>query len=152
MGHRFQIGDQVVQLRAHGTRDDVVHAHRNGREEDLSRATDIPLGDGVPNMVKYALGLSAWTQGTGSHVEMGSITISNHSYLSATYKRPEPAPSGIGYLVEMTSDLQGSGWTTNGTVVEVGELNNNLRTVCGRDLSPIGMTNARFLQFKVRGP
>lgn len=26
MGHQFQIGDHVVQLRAHGTRDDVVHA------------------------------------------------------------------------------------------------------------------------------
>lgn len=113
--------------------------------------TASPLGDGVSNEMKYALGLSLSTRGYGGRVAHGTTTVSGSKYLTLTYVRPEPAPSGVGYAVAVGSNL--ASWSSTETAVVGSTVAGGLRTTVVRDTRPIGSANPkRFICLEATVP
>jgi hypothetical protein len=75
-----------------------------------------PAADGVPNFVKYALGLAPLTPATqplvGLRMQGGGPVL--------LYTRPVSAPD-VGYRVEASTDL--TAWTTNGVTQQIAGTN-----------------------------
>lgn len=67
-----------------------------------------PAGDGLANLLKYALGLPAKTPSTTGI----TLTESNATWFF-TYRRPANRPD-ISYGVEVSADLESGSWTTDG--------------------------------------
>jgi hypothetical protein len=126
--------------------------HRTARAGDLSKPGDAPGGDEIANLVKYALGLNAFTYGTQGRLISGTTSITNQLFLSVTYTRPEPPPAGLTYAVELSPSLFSSMWTTNGTIVFGNAATNGLRTITTRDKEPGGAAPQRFMRFKLAQP
>ncbi len=77
----------------------------------------IAVGDGLPNLLKYALGLPVATPATNS------ITLTKTGLTCVfTYRRPASRPD-INYAVEVAPDFSAGSWTTNGVT--------HVRTVAG---------------------
>lgn len=110
-----------------------------------------PMNDGVPNLMKFALGLPANSNRFQGRFSYGKVTVSNQEYLTITYTRPEPAPAGIAYAPEASGNL--AGWSSNGIIEVSNVLNGNSRTITVRDGVPLttGSPN-RFLRLKVTEP
>lgn len=113
-------------------------------------ATADLAGDGLSNLMKYALGLEPDTLGHQGRLAFGEVTIEGSRYLTVSYTRPDPAPAGITYTVEGGSDL--STWSDAGIVLHGDVLNGNLRTLTYRDTTAIGATAKRFLRLRVSQP
>jgi len=126
----------------------------NGLPSDGSGSgakTASPLGDGVSNEMKFALGLSLATRGYGGRVAHGTTTVSGSRYLTLTYVRPEPAPSGVGYAVQTGSNL--AGWSATDTVQVSSTVAGGLRTTVVRDSRPMGAVNPkRFIRLEATVP
>jgi parallel beta-helix repeat protein len=113
--------------------------------------TASPLGDGVTNEMKYALGLSPSTRGYGGRVTHGTTTVSGNKYLTLTYIRPEPAPSGVSYVVEVGSNL--ASWNSTETTQVSSSVAGGLRTTVVRDTRPMGAANPkRFICLEATVP
>jgi hypothetical protein len=127
----------------------------NGLPMDASEngaATATPNQDGVPNLIKYALGLSPETNGNGGHLGYGSVNEGGNDYLTFTYIRPEPAPTDITYSVQASSDLSAGSWSGSG-LTEIGStVNAGLRTITIRDVVPIFEAGSRFMRLEVTQP
>jgi hypothetical protein len=112
-----------------------------------------PAGDGIPNLLKYALNLSPWEAGTGALPAAGIFNAGGISYLSLTYNALIGG-SDITYIVEVSGDLQtwnaGPGYTTL-----VGQRNNAdgvTESVTVSDLVPLGSASKRFIRLRVTKP
>ena len=108
-----------------------------------------PDGDGVDNLLEYALGLDP---GMGS-VLAQRITADLAEVAGALHLRlavaKNPAASEVGFSVEVSDDLANpASWTSAGTVVEV----DTGTTLVVRDATPLGADNGRFLRLRVTGP
>ena len=113
--------------------------------------TAAPLGDGVTNEMKFALGLSLSTRGYGGRVAHGTTTVSGSKYLTLTYIRPEPAPSGVTYAVEVGSNL--ASWNSTETAQVSSTVAGGLRTTVVRDTRPMGAANPkRFICLEATVP
>ena len=113
--------------------------------------TASPLGDGVSNEMKYALGLSLSTRGYGGRVTHGTTTVSGSKYLTLTYIRPEPAPSGVSYAVEVGSNL--TSWNSTETAQVSSTVAGGLRTTVVRDTRPMSAANPkRFICLEATVP
>ncbi len=126
--------------------------HRTGQAVDLSRPMDAPAGDGVPNLIKYALGLNALSFGTQGRLICGTTSVSNQTYLAITYTRPEPPPPGISYAVEWSPGVAPSAWTNTGLIEASSILNGGLRTITPRDSQSLTAGLQKFLRFRVSQP
>jgi parallel beta-helix repeat protein len=126
----------------------------NGLPSDGSGAGakgEDPLGDGVANEVKYALGLTLATRGYGGRLSHGMTTVSGGRYLSLTYIRPEPAPSGATYSVQVGPDL--GGWSAADTVQVSSSVAGGLRTTVVRDIRPVSAAHPqRFIRLEAGVP
>jgi autotransporter-associated beta strand protein len=84
----------------------------------ISSPNATPAGDGISNLMKYALGLPAMAPSTTG------ITIRRTGgQLTLIYQRPAQRPD-LTYLVEATSDLPSGSWSSNGVThlrVETGD-------------------------------
>lgn len=127
----------------------------NGLPMDASNngnANATPTQDGVPNLVKYALGLNPGIQGSNGKLSYGKVTNAGTDYLTFTYTRPEPAPSGITYIVESSPDLTPASWTTSG-LIQIGNTNNGAtRTITIRDNTPMTGNSRRFMRLRITQP
>ncbi len=108
-----------------------------------------PLGDGVTNAMKYALGIAPNVQGYGGHVATGKVNESGQDYLSLTYITPEPAPLGVTYAVKTNSDL--GTWSAVDTQLVSSTVNGGLRTTVVRDTHPM-TEQKRFIRLEVVVP
>jgi hypothetical protein len=127
----------------------------NGLPMDASgdgSATATPASDGLPNLVKYALGLTPTVSGNGGRLSYGSAADAGDDYLSFTYIRPEPAPGGISYSVEAGSDLTPGAWSASGLVETGSTVNGGLRTITVRDSAPMAGGGSRFMRLKITQP
>lgn len=103
-------------------------------------------GDGVPNLLEYALGLDP-TQNTG---EVGKpVAFPVGDSLTLTYIRRTDAPD-LTYVVEVSSDLvnwiSGAGSTEP---VSTTALDATRQVVVVRDLTPLFTAPARFIRLRV---
>jgi hypothetical protein len=112
--------------------------------------TAILAGDGITNLMKYALGIDPDIAGYQSHLTTGTVNVSGSDYLSLTYTRPEPAPTGVTYTPQACSDL--AAWSGNGTVEVSSPASGGLRTITVRDGTAVSAAPRRFLRLKVTAP
>ena len=127
----------------------------NGLPMDASgsgSATASPASDGLPNLVKYALGLSPTVSGHGGRLGYGKTTVTGSTYLTLTYIQPDPAPSGTTCSVEAGSSLTAAGWSSAGLVETSNTVSGGLRTLTVRDSAPVTSGGKRFMRLKVSQP
>jgi hypothetical protein len=106
-----------------------------------------PAGDGVSNILKYALGLNPLIKATNSLFGSG---IDTNGYFAMTYTRPDPPPADINYQVVTSSNL--TTWCTNGTCVQAGPILLNLdgtASVTTETGLPAGSRLEQFLSLRV---
>jgi uncharacterized protein YfiM (DUF2279 family) len=125
----------------------------NGLPMDASgngSATATPASDGLPNLIKYALGLPPGVNGHGGRLSSGQVTDTGNDYLSFAYTCPEPASAGITYTVESSANL--ASWTAAGLVQMSSTVHGNLRTITVRDGTPMAGNSKRFMRLRITQP
>ncbi len=106
-----------------------------------------PAADGVPNLVKYALGLDPLAQVTPDELPGGSVEeIGGQEYAVLTIKRAALVPD-VAYIVEISSDLQNWASGPPNTVT----LSDTQAELVVRDAMPLS-TTPRFMRLVVKGP
>ncbi len=104
--------------------------------------TAVASSDGMPNLLKYALGLNPSVAATNPIT--GDITT---GHLRLTVPR-NPNATDITFLVELTSSLTAPSWTTDGTTND-----QNLPSLLQvHDNSPVASTSSRFIRLHVTHP
>jgi hypothetical protein len=112
--------------------------------------TAILAGDGITNLMKYALGIDPEVSGYQGHYSTDMVTVGGADYLSFTYIRPEPAPEGVTYIPQACSDL--SSWSGSGLAEVSSTVSGGLRTITVRDGAAVGDNPRRFLRLKITTP
>lgn len=74
----------------------------NATNTTIAGDNSCPANDGVPNIVKYALGLNPLI---AAHPPLFSFGIDTNGYFALTYTRPDPPPSDLVYNVEASDEL-----------------------------------------------
>lgn len=102
--------------------------------------------DGLPNLLEYALGTSPRDAASANLPEPSFVTIAGARYLTLSISRP-PGVSGINYIVELSSTLDGS-WQSGGGATTV--MTNSATHLTVRDNQPIGPAlPKRFIRLRV---
>ncbi len=123
------------------------------QNSSVSGPTAIPAGDGITNLMKYALNLSPKTCGTGGLPTMSTMSTGGKNYLTLTYAKVLAA-TDITYIVEVSPDMLT--WSSgSGATVVVSTTNNSdgkTQTIVARDLTAESGTGGRFIRLKVTMP
>lgn len=107
-----------------------------------------PAADGVPNLLKYAFGLTPTQSASASLPRVGLQTIGASSYLTLTFPLLSTL-SDINYTVQVSSDLQT--WQS-GSANTVRVDNGATNTAVYRDLTPMQSAAQRFIRLSVTRP
>jgi len=108
-----------------------------------------PSGDGIPNLIKYALGLNPMSFSGATNLPTGNIqSYSGTNYLTLTVNRSAD-PADITYIVEVSSNLL-TGWVS-GTPNTVTLINTAAQLVV-RDTVPVPSATARFIRLRITNP
>ena len=119
----------------------------NSTNNSIAGDAATPSGDGVPNIIKYALGLNPLAVVTNSLFTFGSDT---NGYFALTYTRPDPPPTDISYQIVSSADL--TTWCTNGACVQPGLIllnPNGTATVTTETTVPVKNTARQFFSLRV---
>lgn len=107
-----------------------------------------PAGDGVSNLMKYALNLSPFARATAADLPGSSIEA---GYLTLTFARGS-SRTDIDYLVEVSGDLaewkSGPDFTEEISASGQGEW----QEVTVRDRTPLATADRRFIRLKIGEP
>jgi hypothetical protein len=110
--------------------------------------TNIVLSDGVPNLMKYALGYAPTTFVTSAELPVPSILPdSGQDYLALAVNRAAD-PTDVTYDVEVSGDLQNWAFGPPFTVT----LTNTPSLLNVRDNTPVSSAPARFIRLQVTNP
>ena len=114
----------------------------------LAAETASPTGDGISNLMKYALDLDPWVNGAKGLPQARTITLSGIRYPTLSYKQLIDAPD-ISYTVQVSGDLKT--WTSGNTSVLSATPNGDgvTQTVVVQALTPIGSTSRQFMRLQV---
>ena len=110
----------------------------------ISGDTATPMGDGISNLMKYALGMNPNVSYSGASAQMpqaGVSTVGPNQYLTLTFTG---TASDVIYSVQVISDLTGA-WTTLYSSV----LGTAPGTVTVSDTVPITSSTKRFMRLQV---
>ncbi len=112
-----------------------------------------PDGDGLGNLLEYALGLDPRSAGTAGLPVVGVGRFGTGQNLTLTYTRLIAA-TDVTYLAQVSGDL--STWTTGADIVETLSTTNNAdgrtQTVVVRDLTQMSAASSRFIRLLVTRP
>jgi hypothetical protein len=103
--------------------------------------TYVSSGDGLSNLMKYALGLNP--------LVFNSNPISfglTGNYLTMTVPRSSSS-TGITYFLESTEDLTGV-WSSSSVIIDL----NTPTLLKGHDINPVSGTSRRFMRLRVTTP
>lgn len=104
-----------------------------------------PAGDGVANLIKYALGLDPFVRSTRAQLPAGSLLKQNgQSYAVLTVNRVAP-PADINYIVEVSADQQTWASSSPNTIA----LANTSTQLIVQDSTPISTSAPRFIRLRV---
>ena len=136
---------QAWQL-AHFTTAELGNAAISGDGAD-------PDGDGVVNLLEYALNLDPRTAGVGGLPTSGTVAVNGSQYLTLTYTQVIAATDLV-YTPQVSGDL--ATWSAgSGNVVVVSTTNNAdgaTQTVVARDTTAMGSGAQRFMRLLVTRP
>lgn len=136
----------IAAVTAGGTTGFSNWLQKNGAQTAL-----VAEAGALPNLMKYALGLSADATGADSRISLGTTrTRLGLSYLTLTYTRPEPAPEGVAYIVESSADLVA--WSAEGLREVSSFADAGTLTITVRDAVPSSGTKLRFMRLRVAVP
>ena len=112
-----------------------------------------PDGDGIPNLLEYALNLSPTTPSVAGLPTVGKIVVGGSTYLTLTYTKVI-ANTDITYVPQVSGDLvtwnSGASYVT--TVSTTNNTGNLTQTVVVRDLTATTGAGQRFLRLEVTMP
>ena len=112
-----------------------------------------PSGDGVSNLMKYALGEDPLVHLSSVPTKIETENINGVSYLCLTIVRPHPAPTGVTYHFESSGDLVAGAWTP--AVLDAGypmDNGNGTETVKVHDSQAATVGSHRFIRLRVTRP
>ncbi len=113
----------------------------------LGAPTASAKADSIANAIKYALGLGAESDGYAGRLTSGVVEAGGEEYLSIIYVIPDPALTGVGYLVKVGGDL--AAWSDDVTLVS-DTVEGSLRTITVRDNQPLDPSHPkRFIRLEV---
>jgi hypothetical protein len=120
-------------------------------DPNISGDLAAPAGDGISNLLKYALNLDPHVSGVSGLPTPGTMTAAdNMQYLTLTYKEVISA-TDLSYVVEVGSDL--ASWNFGSAFTEVVSSTNDpngiTRTVVVRDLTPMTSGSHHFMRLLV---
>jgi hypothetical protein len=107
-----------------------------------------PAGDGIPNLLKYALVINPYLAGYQGHLTTDITRISGQRYLAVHYTRSDPVPSNITYIGEVSTNLISGIWTNQTTINATVTNGDGTATVTSCDDFPVGAFSQRFIRFK----
>jgi hypothetical protein len=120
---------------------------------NVSGDTATPAGDGINNLLKFALNLNPWTDGVAGLPQPGTVTVGGTNYLSLTYTQVIGA-TDITYIPEVSVDLKT--WNSGTGCTSVVSTTNNLggltQTVTVQGLIPLGGAPREFMRLEITGP
>ena len=109
-----------------------------------------PAGDGISNLMKYALHLNPLTNGVSGLPVESIINISGNNYLTLAYTKVIVA-TDLTYTVQISTDLQtwnsGPGYTTTTSTINNGD--GVTQTVTVQSLVPLNGTSKQFIRLQV---
>lgn len=110
-----------------------------------------PDGDGIPNILEYALGLDPKQGDTGGLPQPAIVNVGGQNYLSMTIVKPS-SDTDVTYVGQVSGDLQS--WDGSASAVSTITQANTpagFDTVTFRDLTPVGGAAGvkRFLRLNV---
>ncbi len=108
-----------------------------------------PDGDGVPNVVEYALGMEPTTPDAHRLPAAGTTTVDPVAYLALTWQQPLTA-SDVVVTVPASSDLHT--WLDGQTVEADRSVAAGVETITFRDTVPLGTQTLRALRLQVALP
>ena len=118
-------------------------------DPSVSDDTATPAGDGLNNLLKYALGLNPH-QATAA-VTRGTTVVSGQTYLTLSYTRAKRA-TGIQSFVETSSDLASWAWGPGAAVLTATADQGETERLTWRDTTPILPANPkRFIRLRIAG-
>jgi len=110
-----------------------------------------PAGDGIANLMKYALNLNPMTNAAAGLPVEKILPISGSNYLTLSYTHVKAA-TDITYIVELSGDMKtwnsGDAYTTQVGVTDKGAT----ETVVVRDVQPVNSSTKRFIRLKISKP
>ncbi len=127
----------------------------------LSGNLDAPNGDGIPNLMKYAIGIPL-NDASGNPLLVpptrmplvGVSTVGDVDYLSLSFVHSKLA-TDVRTVVEVTSDL-GAAWTEFDPFLPANQISRTdnfptvgLETIVARDIQPLSNSDKRFMRLKV---
>jgi uncharacterized repeat protein (TIGR03803 family) len=119
-------------------------------DETVSGDMACPAGDGIPNLMKYALNLEPKSCGTGGLPKATPLLTGSGSFLSIAYTRVLSATELL-YTIEVSDDLQtwnsGPGYTT--PIQVTNDPGGQTQSVVEQDLKPMDGASHRFIRLKV---
>ncbi len=120
-----------------------------GTEEDAGEAAMAadPDGDGVANLLEYALGGDPNTPDRSVLPVTGTVTEDGIEYLTFSFERPSPAPEDIAYIPEASSDLLE--WGEVELEVESSPNGDGMESLFYRSAEPLGDEARYFIRLRV---
>jgi len=107
-----------------------------------------PSGDGLANLVKYALGLNPMVPASPNQLPVGSVQQSGgQNHLMLTIPRAAQA-TNVTYIVEVSSDLQN--WSSGPPYTVT--LTNTPTLLVVRDNTPVPTAAERFMRLQITNP
>ena len=113
-----------------------------------------PAGDGISNLMKYALHLNPKTNGVSGLPFKGTMTDGmKNTFLTLTYTKVISA-TDITYAIEVSGDLKT--WHSGAAYASLVSVKNNAdgvtQTVIAKDLTPLNIATPQFIRLKVTRP
>jgi hypothetical protein len=119
-------------------------------DPSLSGAAAAPDGDGVPNLLKYYLGLPGGTPAPANRLPTGALLpVSGQYYLSMTYSR-DKLVNDVDCIAEVSTNLVNWSSGPSVTVVQQTVDLGTLEQVTVRDLTPVGSATHRFMRLRLQ--
>ena len=128
-------------------------AAEQGLADAAAAPTADPDGDGILNLLEYALGRNP-NMADGSAISQGTVVVQGQKYLSFSYTRPsgDEAPQDIIYTPERATLLAPANWSAASTLVITHSVTpgpGTLETVTVRSTRPVGAAAREFLRLRV---